>query len=81
MAARLRPRHQAEVRTKIQSTQLIKRLTNHALGDLEKPMDSTQVTAALGLLKKAVPDLSATTIANEDGSPILSGMKVTFVSK
>jgi hypothetical protein len=58
-ARTLKPRHQDEVRTKIQASQLINRLTNHALGLLDKPMDATQVSAALGLLRKSVPDLSA----------------------
>lgn len=66
MAARtLRPRHQDEIRAKIQASQLINRLTDHALGNLKKPMDATQVTAALGLLRKAVPDLSATEHSGE----------------
>lgn len=82
MAARiLKPRHQDEVRTKIQSSQLINRLQNHALDLLDKPMDATQISAALGLLKKSIPDLSATTIGNPDGSPLLKGIKVTFDGK
>jgi hypothetical protein len=56
----LRPRHQDEIRTKIQTTQLVKRLTSHALGKLQKGMDATQVSAALGVLRKALPDLTAT---------------------
>ena len=47
----------ANTRAKIQTTQLIKRLTKHALGELE--MTSTQVAAALGLIKKTLPDLQA----------------------
>ena len=49
-----------EARKKIQTTQLVNRLTNHVLGKVE--MQPSQVTAALGLLKKAIPDLSATDI-------------------
>src|SRR5689334_5378254 len=60
MAARIRLKHQDEVRARIQASQLINRLTDHALGNLEKPMDPSQVTAALGLLRKSIPDLSAT---------------------
>lgn len=56
----LRPRHQDEIRTKIQTSQLVNRLTNHALGKLDKGMDATQVSAALGVLRKALPDLTAT---------------------
>lgn len=59
MAARLNPKNQQSVRDKIQTTQLVKRLTNHVLGKLKKPMDATQVAAALGLLKKTLPDLQS----------------------
>lgn len=53
----LRPKHTEEVRLKIQASQLINRLENHVLKDQE--MTSSQVAAALGLLKKSVPDLSS----------------------
>lgn len=62
MAARINRKHQETVREKIKASQLINRLTNHALGDLKKPMDATQVTAALGVLKKALPDLSSSEV-------------------
>jgi hypothetical protein len=56
MAARTtRIQHDENTRKKIQSSQLINRLTNHVLNDLD--MSSTQVNAALGLLKKTLPDL------------------------
>lgn len=57
MAARLNRRHQEFVREKIRASQIINRLEDHILTDLE--LTSTQVTAALGLLKKIVPDLSS----------------------
>ena len=57
MAARIRKiRHDEEPRAKIKTSQLINRLEAHVLGTVE--MKSTQVTAALGLLKKTIPDLS-----------------------
>lgn len=60
MAARtLRIRHQDEIREKIRTSQLLNRLTDHSLGLLEKPMDASQVAAALGVLRKSLPDLSA----------------------
>lgn len=46
-----------EWRTKIQTSMLINRLCDHVEGKVE--LSSTQVTAALGLLKKTAPDLSA----------------------
>lgn len=59
MAARtMKVRHQEDVRTKIQATQLVNFLTGHALG--KKKASPSQVTAALGLLKKTLPDLTAT---------------------
>ena len=57
MAARLNPRHDAKTREKIQTSQLINRLNKFVKGDVE--MSSQQVTAALGLLRKSLPDLSA----------------------
>ena len=57
MAARTNKiRHDDETRAKIQTSQLINRLTDHVLGSVD--MKPTQVTAALGLLKKTIPDLS-----------------------
>lgn len=64
MAARKNKiRHDESTREKIRASQLINRLTDHALGEVE--MSSTQVTAALGLLRKAIPDLSAAEIKQE----------------
>lgn len=63
-------RHQEDVRRKIQSSQLINRLTSHALGKADPKMDSSQVTAALGLLKKAVPDLSAIEHSTDPDKPL-----------
>lgn len=58
MAARTKKiRHDGETRAKIQTSQLINRLEDHVLGKVD--MKPTQVTAALGLLKKSIPDLSA----------------------
>jgi hypothetical protein len=58
-------RQDENTRQKIRTSQLINRLTNHVLGKLKKPMDSTQVTAALGLLKKVLPDLSSTDVKGD----------------
>jgi len=79
VAARLRKTHQDDVRTKIQATQLIKRLTDHALGTLEKEMSATQVTAALGLLKKSVPDLTATEHTGSGGGPVEHQIEMVIV--
>jgi len=72
MAARKRRiRHDEDTRAKIQASQLINRLTNHVLGELKDKdgnvlvMESSQVTAALGLLKKVLPDLSSTNVQGD----------------
>jgi len=59
-----------EARKKIQTTQIVNRLTNHALGKLKKPMEGTQVTAALGLLKKSLPDVTENTNKHEFDGPL-----------
>ena len=70
MAARLRPRHQDEIREKIRASQLVNRLEDHVLGEVE--MKPTQVTAALGLLKKCVPDISENKTELEAGGNLLT---------
>ncbi|OFW14500.1 MAG: hypothetical protein A3H27_06605 [Acidobacteria bacterium RIFCSPLOWO2_02_FULL_59_13] len=50
IAARLNPRHQEDVREQIKASQLVNALENHVLK--RKKMQPSQVTAALGLLKK-----------------------------
>lgn len=58
MAPRIRKiRHDDETRLKIQVSQLLNRLQNHVLGQVE--MTPTQIQAAQILLKKALPDLQA----------------------
>lgn len=56
-------RHDEETRAKIQASQLINRLTGHVLGNFEMP--ASAVTAALGLLRKVMPDLSSAEIKSE----------------
>lgn len=55
-------------RDKIRNSNILTALIEHAEGTRE--MTSTQVTAGLGLLKKALPDLSAVTVegTGEGGS-------------
>ncbi len=52
MAARLNNRHQESVKQKIQASQLINRVQNHALGELE--LTSTQLDACKFLLNKVL---------------------------
>ena len=54
---RLDPAHTERTRAKIQTSQIINRLTDFINGVVT--LEAAQVTAALGLLRKTLPDLSA----------------------
>lgn len=69
MAARKQLFHPDVVREKIKASQLINRLTDHALSS-EPIMDASQVQAARSLLSKVVPDLRAVELTGKDGDPI-----------
>lgn len=62
----------AEHRDKIKNSNILNALIEHAEGNRE--MSSTQVTAALGLLKKALPDLQAVEHSSDPDKP----MKMEF---
>lgn len=79
MAARLNPRHQEMVREKIRASQLINRLEDHVLEG--KELTATQVTSALGLLKKCVPDLKSIEHTGEDGEALFPSEVVVRVVK
>jgi hypothetical protein len=83
MAARLRKHHQEDVRTKIQATQLVNVLQNHALGipDQAGEMTPTRMKAIEILLRKTIPDLSAVTAEHSgpDGQPIQTITEIQIV--
>jgi hypothetical protein len=62
------------VRERIRTGVLVTRLTQHVEGKVD--MRQTQVTAALGLLKKVLPDLSSTDLTS--GGEALSINMVKF---
>ncbi len=68
MAIRDKLAQTQETRDKIRTSQLINRLEGHVLDDV--PMTKTQVSAALGLLKKTMPDLTSTALTDADGGPL-----------
>ena len=70
MAERLRKRHQDEVRTKIQTSQLVNVLQNHALGLTENEISATRMKAIELLFKKSLPDLSSTEITGDADQPV-----------
>ena len=69
MAARIRKPHQDEVRAKIQASQLINVLQNHALGKTEE-LPQSRIKAIEVLLKKSLPDLSSVELTGEGGGPV-----------
>jgi hypothetical protein len=58
-----------EHRTKIGNSQILKCLIEHAVGKRE--MSPSQVTAGLGLLRKVMPDLAATTLSGDLDNPLV----------
>ena len=66
-----------EHRVKIQNSNILSALIAHACG--EREMSATQVSAGLGLLKKVMPDLAATTVdqttTHEIGASVSDLMK------
>ncbi len=69
MAARINKRHSAEVRAKIQASNLIHRLQQCAMGEVE--LTPTQVNAINSLLDRSVPKLSQIQhVGDEDGGPV-----------
>lgn len=68
MAARKLKRLSDDWRAKIQTSMLINRLSDHVEGKVE--LSKSQVSAALGLLKKTAPDLSSVTHSGDEESPL-----------
>ena len=66
--APLRTLKSLEVRSRIQVGQILHILAEHVQGN--RPMLSTQITAAKILLDKALPDLHTTTLQTEGGNPV-----------
>lgn len=69
MAPRKQLWHPEEVKAKIQTSQLINRLTEHALSSTPI-MDASQVTAAVKLIGKVLPDVKAVEVSGEGGGPL-----------
>ena len=57
-----------EHRTKIQNSRILRVLIDHVEGREE--ISQARVTAALGLLKKVLPDLQAVTIGGDPANPL-----------
>lgn len=70
MAARLNKAHQDDVRLKIQTSQLVNRLQNFALGKAGVDLDASRLKAIEILLRKSLPDLSSVTLEGDPDNPI-----------
>jgi hypothetical protein len=69
MAERKQLWHPDDVKKKIQTSQLINRLTEHALS-AEPIMDASQVNAAKILIGKVLPDVKAVELSGPNGGAI-----------
>ena len=79
MAARKRPLTQPkvdEMRRRIQSTLLLKRLEQHSLGETE--MTPSQIQAARILLDKTIPNLQSVEMTGEGGGPVQLGVTLAI---
>jgi len=76
MAARtLRPRHQEDIRTKIQVSQLINVLEKQALTDDAPDISASRMKAIEILLRKSLPDLSSIELTGDPENPIETVVK------
>ena len=61
--------HQEDVRKKIQVSQLLNVLQNHALG-VDEELSPTRMKAIEILLRKSMPDMASITISGDSDQPI-----------
>ena len=78
MAARLNKLHQEDVRKKIQVSQLINVLTDHALNEGSE-ISMSRMKAIEILLRKSLPDLSAVTISGDAENPVQQVTRIELV--
>jgi hypothetical protein len=62
------------VRSKIQTSQLVNRLTDHALGKIE--LSPTQVRSIEVLIKKTLPDLQSIEHTGDPDNPVVAVTKI-----
>lgn len=62
----MRPETAERIRDRIVNSQIAERLVKHALGEAD--MSATQVQAAMGLLRKVLPDLAASEVTHKGQS-------------
>lgn len=59
------------VRAKIQASQLINVLQNHALGEAAEELSASRLKAIEILLRKSVPDLQSVQISGDEENPVV----------
>ena len=79
MAARINKLHSDEIRLKIQTSQLINRLQDHALSD-DGELSMSRMKAIEILLRKSIPDLSAVVLSGDDENPIRTATRIEIVA-
>jgi hypothetical protein len=86
MAARLNGAHQADIREKIKTSQLINRLQDFVLDGKDPKtgepveIDASRLKAIEILLRKSLPDLSSVTVQGDaDGGPVKLAIQRTIV--
>ncbi len=71
--------HQEDVRSKIQASQLVNVLQNHALTDGSE-ISMSRMKAIEILLRKSIPDLSSVQLSGDENNPIRSSLELVFRS-
>jgi hypothetical protein len=61
--------HQEDVRKKIQVSQLLNVLQNHALG-IDEDLSPTRMKAIEILLRKSMPDMASVTVSGDSEQPL-----------
>ena len=69
--------HQDDVRKKIQVSQLLNVLTDHALGRSEE-IAMSRLKAIEILLRKSLPDLSQVQIQGDENNPVRHNVTISF---
>jgi len=69
---------QDQTRAAIQTTQLVKRLQDFALGEKQIEIDPSRLKAIEILLRKSLPDLQAVTVDGPNGGPIPLSLAIKF---
>lgn len=67
------------VRAKIQATQLINVLQNHALGEAAEELSASRLKAIEILLRKSVPDLQSIQMSGDSENPLFQKIELEIV--